>query len=141
DAILLSNYILAIGLALAFHWGQSPFFDWALYRDFYLFALAGLSLRLIAWVASDFVYSRKNFLLASFLVDAVLIGLLQYKSALNPALFLFMYLVVILASGLALGAAGGFPVAAMASLAFSSANLLNTDVKSMSFVFLFLVNN
>ena len=141
QTIRVGTYLACLFLVILQFLLQRTFYDWSLLKSFYLVCAAGLAMHVIPLWALDQFFAKKIVLGLSFAADVILVSLLLYTTELNESIFLFMYLVNILLSGLVFGSHGSVAMAALTSIAFTLATLFGPEVKSMSFLFLVLLNN
>lgn len=133
-------YLVLLVLTLLFHLSQSGFYNWSTYFLFYSVALIGLGvhgLRLV-WPYA-LTGSKKD--LFTYFVDVLLISYLMSQSGLSPTLFIFLYLIIILFSGLCFQAQGTWMVAATVSLGYSCVTLLGPEVRAWPMFFGLVINN
>jgi two-component system sensor histidine kinase PilS (NtrC family) len=120
---------------------QEGFLNWDLLKTFYLFVILGLAVHAIPLFFLEKYFVKTKLLALSFVVDAGLISALALKTELHQSLFLFMYLLTIILSGLVFRARGALIIALLSSVGFSVVSLLGPDMKSMNFLFLLILNN
>lgn len=128
-------------LALASFFSSDYFYNWELNRDFYAFAGFGLFLGIAGLFLPARWYRRAGVLAGTFAVDVILIGYLVAQSHLNATLLFFCSLLLIMAAGLALGRAGAFAIALVASIGTSSSLLMGPELKTLNFFFQLLLSN
>jgi len=134
-------YFLPLFLVFILHFVQSQFFNWETYKQFYLIPTLGLSLSLFSLFKPDLLFSNQKALIGSFLFDSFLIILLQYSSGLQTAIFLFLYIVILIMTALSAGSKSAFIVALFISIGFNLCSMLSPDLKAMTYLFqLFLYN-
>ena len=141
QAIRIFCYFLVLILALTMALFQDGFFNWQLLEIFYSTVFVGLGFHALNLFFFNKLYSNQKWLLMSFWFDVILISILTVKSQLSQSLFLFLYLVFIVLSGLVTQKRGALLVALASSVAFSAASILGPDLKTMSMVFLLILNN
>jgi two-component system sensor histidine kinase PilS (NtrC family) len=141
QATRLSLYLIVVALTILNHVLQDNFFNWSLFLSFYSFAILGLTLHLIPVFNLDKFFEKRRLVFASFLLDIVLISSLLITSGLNQTLFLFMYLVTIILSGLVFHSRGSLLMAALASIGFTVGSWFGPEIKAMSFLFILILNN
>jgi two-component system sensor histidine kinase PilS (NtrC family) len=134
-------YMLVVLLALIQHLMQPSFYNWDLMKVFYLASSLGLLLHLPALVSKAAAFRSKIWLAVGLVIDVFLVSAMLHYSVLNQALFLFLYLILIIVAGLLFRRRGAFGLAALTSICFSVVSLLGPEIKAMSFVFLLLINN
>lgn len=111
---------------------------------FYLVAGVGI---LIQTVALTLAYKKHALLerfwfsLALYISDIFLVTGLLWYTQLQDSLFLFIYLVLILLSGLSLGLRQSFIVASVISLSFSITSAAHLQIHSLNFFFMMILNN
>ena len=141
QASRLFLYLIVVAMMVLQHLIQDGFTNWDLAKSFYTLACIGLLMHLIPLVSLDKYYSYKKFVALTFAVDVVLISFLLGASELNQSLFLFMYLVVIILSGLIFEYRGALLVAVLSSIGFTMASWFDPEIKAMSFLFMLMLNN
>lgn len=132
--------VLAL-LALASFFSSEYFYNWELNRDFYAFAGLGLVLGIAGLFLPARLYRQSAVLAGTFAIDVLLIGYLVAQSHLNATLLFFCSLLLIMAAGLALGRAGAFAVALVASIGTSASLLMGPELKTLNFFFQLLLSN
>jgi two-component system sensor histidine kinase PilS (NtrC family) len=141
NSIRCGLYLLVVLLALILHIMQASFYNWDLLKSFYLISALGLGLHLPSLIMNRPWVRSLWWLGAGLILDVLLTSALLHFSVLNQALFLFLYLVIIIIAGLLFKRRGAFAIAALVSICFSVVSLLGPEIKAMSFVFLLLINN
>ncbi len=141
QATRLSLYLIVVALTLLNHLLQDHFFDWSLFLSFYSIAILGLSIHLFPLVHLDSYFEKRQLVFCSFILDILLISALLVTSGLNQTLFLFMYLVTIILSGLVFRSRGALLMAAFASIGFTVGSWFGPEIKAMSFLFMLILNN
>lgn len=134
-------YALVVLLTLLNHLLQDNFFNWSLMKTFYGLSLVGLFIHLVPLIRLNQYFHAKKWVFLSFVVDVILISALMTMSGLNPALFLFMYLVTIILSGLIFELRGALLMAALTSIGFTVSSWFGPEVKAMSYLFVLILNN
>ncbi|GIL17742.1 MAG: PAS domain-containing sensor histidine kinase [Oligoflexia bacterium] len=141
QSIRVGMYLIVLALALLVHLTQDGFLNWKLYSQFYFFTGVGLFIHLIGLVFTSKALKGRYWVGFTFVADVLLISYLMIQSELNPSLFLFMYLVVIILSGLYFQKKGALLTAALSSVCYSLAAILGPEVKAMTFFFMFILTN
>ncbi len=141
QAIRVGLYLLVLLMMLVYHFFEVHFYNWQVAKSFYLIASLGLCLNGMSVLYLERLYSSARLLQSSFILDLLLVSGLFYLSELNPSLFFFLYLVVIILNGITLGYRGALIAALVASIGFSVSSLSSPEVKGISYVFIFLLNN
>jgi two-component system sensor histidine kinase PilS (NtrC family) len=134
-------YLVVLLLAVISQIFQDGFLYWDLLKAFYFFVLMGLLVHSMPLFFLEKFFSHKRLLAASFVADVVFISALAMKTDLNQSLFLFMYLLTIILSGLVFKSQGALLIALLSSAGFSLVHLLGPEMKSMNFLFLLILNN
>jgi two-component system, NtrC family, sensor histidine kinase PilS len=134
-------YLMVLILALLSQLMQESFLNWSLLKNFYLVVVAGLVLNTLPLFSLNKYFAHGRWVLTSFCIDAALVALLTIKSDLHQSVFLFMYLLVIILSGLVFRLRGALLVALVCSFGFTATSVLGSEMKSMSFLFLMVFNN
>jgi two-component system sensor histidine kinase PilS (NtrC family) len=101
----------------------------------------GLLIHLVSLVKLDGFFERRSLVFASFVMDVVLITLLMVSSSLNQTLFLFLYLVGIILSGLVFQLRGALLIAGLTSIGFTVGSWFGPEVKAMAYLFMLVLNN
>lgn len=141
QSVRVGLYLLILLMMLVYHFFDVHFYNWQVAKSFYLIASLGLSINGLSVVFIEKIYSNSKWLQTSFVLDFLFISGLFYLSELSPSLFFFLYLVLIILNGLALGYVGAIAAALLSSIGYSFSILLGPEVKGFSFVFLFVLNN
>ncbi|MBX3018097.1 MAG: PAS domain-containing sensor histidine kinase [Bdellovibrionaceae bacterium] len=134
-------YILVLTLALVHHLYQDEFFSWEVYRNFYAVAALGLLAPVVSLPFLNGFFRQRGLVAASFALDIVLITALLLTSRLNQSIFLFLYMMTIILSGLVFQLRGALLTALACSLASSVVLLFGEELKSLGFFFLLMLNN
>lgn len=134
-------YVLVVALALIHHLYQDEFFSWEVYRNFYAVAAMGLVFPVLSMFFLQGFFTRRPLVATSFVIDVVLITALLLTSRLNQSIFLFLYMMTIILSGLVFQLRGALMMALACSLASSLVLLFGEELKSLGFFFLLLLNN
>jgi len=137
----IAQYLLVLALALFQFLTSHGFYHWDLMKGFYSVAAVGALVHVIPFFKLELFDTLRLWKRFSFVLDVILISLLLWLSGLNQSLFLFLYLLTILLAGLSLGSAGALWIGALSSVGFSIGYLLSPEVKSISFAFIFILNN
>ncbi len=141
QATRLSLYLIVVAVTILNHLLQENFFNWSLFLSFYSVAILGLILHLLPLIHLDAFFEKRRLVFTSFLCDIVLISTLLITSGLNQTLFLFMYLITIILSGLVFHSRGALMAAALASIGFTVGSWFGPEIKAMSFLFMLILNN
>lgn len=141
QATRIGLYSLVVILALFNHLLQENYFNWTLMRSFYGFAGLGLLLHLPSLISIGHFFKHRYWVFLTFVFDIFVISALMVSSGLNQTLFLFMYLVTIILSGLVFQFRGSLLIAVLASIGFTVASWFGPEVKAMSFLFILILNN
>jgi len=141
QATRLSLYVIVVALTVLSSILQYDFINWGLLKSFYFFALLGLVMHLMPLLKLEFFFQKRKLVALSFIIDVLLISGMLATSGLNQSLFLFMYLVTIILSGLVFQTRGALLIAVAASIGFTVASWFGPEVKAMSFLFLLVLNN
>lgn len=134
-------YILVLALALVHHLYQDEFFSWEVYRNFYAVAALGLFAQVTTLPFLQGFFQKRSLVALTFALDIVLITALLLTSRLNQSIFLFLYMMTIILSGLVFQLRGALMTALACSLASSLVLLLGEELKSLGFFFLLMLNN
>lgn len=134
-------YIVVLVLAVFSQLYQEGFLNWDLLRTFYLFVILGLLIHSIPLFLLEKFFLNRKWLALTFVADVALISVLAMKTELHQSLFMFMYLLTIILSGLVFRAKGALLIALLSSVGFSLVSLLGPEMKSMNFLFLLILNN
>jgi two-component system sensor histidine kinase PilS (NtrC family) len=141
QSVRIGLYALVIFLLVISSVIERNFFSWTLAWVFYSFAGVGVLINLIPFYRLDSFFKNTPLVFFSFVIDIVLTtGLIVY-SQLNQALFLFLYLVLIILSGLVFRSRGAYIIAALVSISYTIASWFGPEVKALSFLFLMILNN
>lgn len=141
QATRIGIYVVVVLLTLLNHLLQRDFYNWDLVLRFYGLSIFGLLLHLGALIRLDSFFEKRPWVFATFIVDVILISTLMLTTGLNQTLFLFMYLVTIILSGLVFQMRGALLIAALTSIGFTIASWFGPEMKAMSFLFLLILNN
>lgn len=133
--------VIVVTLVVLQHLIQEEFFNWGLYATFYAIAAASALLHLLPLFSLDRFFDKPKLVGLTFGIDVILISLLMGASGLSPSLFLFLYLVTIILTGLVFQLRGALLAAALSSICFTVASWFGPEVKAMSFLFLLILNN
>jgi two-component system sensor histidine kinase PilS (NtrC family) len=134
-------YLVVLLLALLSQFFTENFINWSLLKDFYIFVAIGLLVHSLPLFFLTKYFSNRRWVLASFLGDVFLISMLAIRTQLHQSLFLFLYLLCILLSGLIFRSRGALLIALASSLGYSAVTLFGTEMKSLAFLFLIILNN
>lgn len=137
----ISLYALLILMAVLEHVLSQNFINWDLQKTLYGVGLVGLILQLGYFFSADWMKKNPSVLKFTFFIDVILIGLALFKSELNPALFLMLYLINIMISGLTFQTRGALEVASFTSMTFSLISILSLDFPGGTFIFSIVLNN
>lgn len=137
----LGLYAIVVVLTVLNHLLQDNYFNWSLFASFYGIASIGLLMNLLPLFKLDPFFEKRGLVFLTFVIDIVLISFLMVTSALNQTLFLFLYLVTIILSGLVFQMRGALLIAAMTSIGFTVASWFGPEIKAMSFLFMLILNN
>jgi len=137
----LGLYAIVVVLTVLNHLLQDNFFNWSLFVSFYGVAIAGLLMHLLPLFNLDPFFEKRPLVFVTFSLDIVLISLLMVTSSLNQTLFLFLYLVTIILSGLVFQMRGALLIAGFASIGYTVASWFGPEIKAMSFLFMLILNN
>lgn len=141
QAIRSGIYALVVLLGVLQHVLQGSFYNWDLLKWFYAISTLGLLVHFVSLWNLPAFFAQKKIMAASFVLDIVLISVLMNTTALNQSLFLFMYLITIILSGLVFQTRGALWAASLASIGFSVVSILGPELKALNFFFLLLLNN
>ncbi len=134
-------YFLVLILALMVELLQEGFVNWGLLQVFYSTVFFGITFHFLHLFFLEKFFKNRVWLLCSFIFDVILVTVLTVKSDLNQSLFLFLFLVIIVLSGVVLRKQGAFLLALICSIAFTFVSLLGPELKTMSVLFLVVLNN
>lgn len=137
----LGLYCIVVLLTVLNHLIQENYFNWSLFASFYGIATAGLLIHFLPLFSLDRFFEKRALVFLTFAADITLITLLILTSALNQTLFLFLYLVTIILTGLVFQMRGALLIAALASIGYTVASWFGPDIKAMSFLFMLILNN
>jgi two-component system sensor histidine kinase PilS (NtrC family) len=137
----LGLYTVVVVLTLLNHLLQENFFNWSLFLHFYGFSILGLALHLAPLMQLDRFFERRFFVFITFVADVILISSLMISTGLSQTLFLFLYLVTIILSGLVFQMRGALLIAVLTSIGFTISSWFGPDIKAMSFLFMLVLNN
>lgn len=141
QTIRAGMYVLVVVLALVHHLFQDEFFSWEIYRNFYAISALGLVLPVLSLPFLNGFFRNRRLLAMSFALDLVLITALLLTSRLNQSIFLFLYMMTIILTGLVFQIRGALLMALGCSLASTLVLLVGEELKSMGFFFLLSLNN
>ncbi len=141
QATRIGIYLIVVILVLLNHLLQDNFFNWNLALSFYGVSAAGLLVHLGTLASLDRFFEKRGLVFLSFVADVALISFLMVSSSLNQTLFLFMYLVVIILSGLVFQLRGALLIAALTSIGFTIGSWFGPEIKAMSYLFMLILNN
>lgn len=137
----VSLYLIILMVTLVSYFFSNQFINWTVLAPFYGLIFVALMIHLIIVSFLDSMFLNARLILATFLLDSVLISALIYFSGTNQSLFLFLHLINILLAGLVLRTQGALVVALTTSTLFTFVCILGPDMKAMSFFFLLALNN
>jgi two-component system, NtrC family, sensor histidine kinase PilS len=141
QATRIGLYLIVVVLTLLNHLLQDNFFNWSLALSFYGVSSLGLLVHLSTLFSLDRFFEKRGLVFLSFVADVALISLLMISSALNQTLFLFMYLVTIILSGLVFQLRGALLIGALTSIGFTVGSWFGPEIKAMSYLFMLILNN
>lgn len=113
-------------------------------NSFYIASSCGLLIHTILLVInfrSNTVLSRKIAVVIFYMIDVIIVTWLLWMTRLDQSLFLFIFLVLILLSGLQLGLKTSFSIAAVTSILFSVVLAVQSPLQSLNFFFMMILNN
>jgi two-component system sensor histidine kinase PilS (NtrC family) len=134
-------YGLVVLLTVMNYLIQDNFYNWSLIRSFYGFSIVGLLFHFVVLLKLESFYQRRVWVFLSFILDLILISALMIGSGLNQTLFLFLFLMNIVLSGLVFQFRGAMLIAGMTSIAFTVCSWFGPEIKAMSFLFMLILNN
>jgi len=141
QATRIGMYLIVVVLTLLNHLLQDGFFNWNLMLSFYGVSSIGLFIHLISLLNLDRFYEKRALVFLTFVLDVGLISFLMVSSSLNQTLFLFLYLVTIILSGLVFQLRGALLMAALTSVGFTIGSWFGPEIKAMSYLFMLILNN
>jgi two-component system, NtrC family, sensor histidine kinase PilS len=137
----LGLYGLVILLTVMNYLIQDSFYNWSLMKSFYGISILGLLFHLVVLLKLEKFYQRRIWVFLSFILDLALISALMIGSGLNQTLFLFLFLINIVLSGLIFQTRGALLIAGLTSVAFTVCSWFGPEIKAMSFLFMLILNN
>lgn len=141
QSVRFSIYVLVVSLLLISNLIEKNFTNWNLTYSFLGASIFGILLNLTPIFKLESYFQRRKLVFLTFLLDIGLITYLMVESQLNQALFLFLYLVIIILSGLVFNLRGSLLMAAVISIGYTISSWFGPEIKAMSFLFLMIVNN
>ena len=141
QATRIGMYLIVVVLTLLHHLLQESFFNWSLALSFYGVASVGLAMHLATLFRLDAFFEKRSLVFLSFVLDVALISFLMVSSSLNQTLFLFLYLLAIILSGLVFQMRGSLLIAALTSIGFTVGSWFGPEIKAMSYLFMLILNN
>ncbi len=120
---------------------ERNFLSWNLTLVFYGFSGLGALLNILPLFSLEKFFNRPFLVFTSFVIDILLTTGLVIFSQLNQALFLFLYMILIILSGLVFKSRGAYLVAALTSIAYTVGSWFGPEIKALSFLFLMILNN
>lgn len=136
-----SIYFVLVILTLLFQLSQIGFYNWATSFLFYSLAGVGLLFHGVNLLFIERLFRSPRWHLVTFLFDVLMLSFLLNQSGLSNTLFIFLFLIVILLSGLSLQTRGAWVVACAVSLGYSVATLFGPDVRAIPMFFGLIINN
>lgn len=141
QGIRLAIYLVILGLAAYQRISEGAVFKSALPSQMLVIALLGVLFHGICFVQVGRLFSMRRLLGLTFIFDFILLSALFYQTKLNPSIFLFLDLLVILLSGLTFGVRGALLLAGGFSVTTTLIMAIGPEVKTLSFFFLVVLNN
>lgn len=141
QTIRAGMYVLVLALAILHHLFQGEFFSWEIYRNFYAISALGLAVPVLSLPFLNGFFRMRPLVAGSFVLDVLLITALLLTSRLNQSIFLFLFMMTIILSGLVFQTRGALLIALFCSLASTSVLIFGEELKSLGFLFLLLLNN
>lgn len=141
QSVRIGLYCLVILLLALSSILEKNFYNWNLALVFYGFAGAGALLNFLPLLSLDKFFKKSEWVFISFVVDIALTTGLVIFSQLNQAVFLFLYMILIILSGLVFHSRGALLIAAMVSIAYTIGSWFGPEVKALSYLFLMILNN
>lgn len=141
QSIRVGMYGVLCLLVLFQHLFQKDFYNWDLYKSFYGIITIGVCFHAVCLSFMERFFADKKWVALSFAVDLILISFLLGKTELSASVFLFLYLIVILLSGIFFQFRGAFLAAVGSSIGLTAATLLGPELKSVSYFFFLILNN
>lgn len=141
QTIRISLYALVASLLMTASVLEKNFISWNLIFAFYVFSAIGAFLNVLPLFSIEKFYRLKTILFISFIVDIVITSALVIYSGLNQAIFLFLYMAIIILSGIVFRTRGALVLAAAVSCLYTIASWFNPEIKALSFMFMLVLNN
>jgi len=107
----------------------------------YAVLVAGFGLHILINVKFDFIANQKRILFASYVVDVILLSLLIHGGNFGQSLYLFLFLITILCSGLVFGTYGAYALALLCSIAFSLVTLRQEGLQALQLFLTMALHN
>lgn len=141
QAARIGIYVVALFMAFLVYLSQGQFLNWDVVRSFYIFVVIGLLIHVLPLFSLEKYFLWRKGMAASFIIDVVLITFLSLRTDLQQSLFLFMFLLTIILSGLVFGGRAALLISLLSSCGYTLSTLLGPEYKSLQYLFMVVLNN
>ena len=141
ETIRVGLYAVIFYLTVASQLLQPYFINTEFVTAFYFTLFLGFLCHSVYVIQFEKFIHSNRWLMLSFVIDAILISALVFKSGLNQSLLLFLYLVNIILCGFLFQIQGALKISLLTAIFFNIITIVGPETKGVSLLFVLFLNN
>ncbi len=141
ESVRVLLYIFSLLVLLFFYFWQAPFVSWALLGPSFLVLGIGLITHFFLFFKIDALSEDSTTLLATFILDSMLISFYVYFSSGSVSLFLLLHVINIILGSFLFKGKGAVVLALVTSFNYSWVQILGPEFKTIASLITLAINN